>query len=443
MKQPKAQSLNLAAWVSVTIVLTVALVGTSILIAVTVSTSYEGEMSSSQEQIGADYFGIRPQHDSGGRPTGPTDRAEIAGIAGISRVALASDDISLPSISVTNQGEKRSTTGFSLAKTEPSFFPLRHLAVSAGRLFDAADGADQVAVIGPDLAAAKGWTVGDKVSHPALDTTYEIVGVLNRTDASLSGFEAFGKFNELALIPLEAPLRLNANYIPPEMSENLNSDRPTLWVSVDQGIALTSLTETVRDRLAELTSQSLYVLSGKPIAITYQHIKDQTSVSLWQVTAIVAAIGLVNISGLIMMHLFLDAREVGIKRAFGASAESIRLTYVLRYLWLSVLGAVLATLLSAALVPSFARALGTDVTSSASRLVLGLVLILAIGPLSSLLPSTLAARLSPVSAIRDQAGWGIGRRRFDLRQLLVAFAFGTAMGRCYLSACLAYLRWKT
>lgn len=426
MKRSIVRQANLIVWVSIAIVITIALVGTSILVATTVSSSYESEVNGSEEMIGADYFGIRPADRSGGRPVDAKDRMEIGKLSGVSKVALARDAISLATIKVTVSGSQSITKGFEVINVEPGFFSLRHLVLAEGRLFDAVDGGSaKVAVVGADLAAAKGWTVGSLLTHPELQEGYEIIGILNATDASLEGFSS-SQFNNMAFTPFDSSIIWNR--------ENQYRDkfpdkgRVTLWVAVQEGIAPTSLTSAVLDRLSESTGQSLYILNGAATRITYGHVTAQTVGSLWQMTVAVAVIGLINIAGLIMMHIFLNAKEIGIRRACGATSARIRLSLFVRYLYLSIVGVLLATPIAILCAPLFAKALGAQVGFSHGRLLLGIVLVLLIGPLASLLPSGIAARLSPTSTIRDQVGWGIGRRRLDVRHLLVAIAFGTATG---------------
>lgn len=429
--------LNLTAWVSIAIVVTIALVGASILIAFIVNTSYEGETKRLSEEIGADYFMVSsddllPQ-TPGSRFAEPRDAIEIRKIKGVEDATVSTRECGFATYSVTKaEGSKVSESGFSIIGVEPTFFSVRHLVPSDGRLLDAADEGSYFAVVGAELAKEKGWKVGSVVKHLLLAKTYTIAGILKGTETSFWGFDQAGHdsmdlmvFVPLAAMPVASDL---VNGLRPDETVRYYS-KTLLWVSVKDGIAPTSLTEEVVARLGEITGQqTLGATTGKPTKVITEYVARQTTGSLWQISLIVAIIGLINISGLIMMHVFLNAKEIGIRRASGASADRIRIEYLFRYLRVSLLGTIIAVILSLGAAPFVARFLGATVDYSLPRIAQGIVLVLLIGPLASLAPAGQASKLSPVASIRDQMGWGIGRRRFDLRQLFVALAFGTAIG---------------
>lgn len=328
---------------------------------------------------------------------------------------------------------------------QPEYFRVRGLLLEQGRSFDRMDDGKKVAVIGKAIADFYGLSPGSIFRDLMLAEQYKVVGVLKEV-ANEPGIEeelrsevADWSVNTKVFLPFNPVFKIR-NAHPTEMERHpIRQERNVqLWASVKEGWNLTDVAEAARALFEKEKGDKVFVEQGKPLKITYTQVVEQTTGSLDLIATLVVVVGLLNVSGLIVMNTFINAKEVGIKRACGANKSQIVSDYLRRYFSLSLIGTAIAVALAYYIAPAVARYQGASVDWSASKLSLGILLTVAIGPLCSILPARLASSISPVDSIRDRAAWGRGRRRIDLRQLLISLAFGSAIAVIFFTSFYGY-----
>lgn len=111
-----------------------------------------------------------------------------------------------------------------------------------------------------------------------------------------------------------------------------------------------------------------------------------------------AAVGLMNI---LLVSVTERIREIGISKAIGATVENIRLQYFIEGILISLIGGLLGILfgLTAGLVVSkFTKSV---FTVPWDWVIIGIVVCLAVGLISSIYPAIKASRLNPIEALRQ------------------------------------------
>ncbi len=420
--------------VSVALVVVIFIMGSSIFAIEFVLSGYERTAKEQVEETRADYFAmmLRPEQD----------RAQIeqivSGFSSIDRIALTRQGSGMFGYRRPGSEERNAVN---VQCVDPNFFAIRHLQLAEGRFLDAGDEGAYVAVIGAAIAQRHGWGLGSRVMHPYMLSTYEVVGILKKIDAEFNEavtpepeFLEASQLTYDVFVPFDAVPFPNASHA--EMQRRLapledNMRHRFLWVSVIEGEAVSSVGEALRDAIAEGTGWRPTLTLGRPAKLVHSYVSGQTNRSLTVSTLVAIAVAMLNVSGLIMMQTYLRAKEIGIKRACGASADHIRREFLRYYAQLSTLGGVLATILAITVFPPVMQRLHIPYSISPMRIASLALFIMLIGPLCSLIPASMAARMSPLDTIADRRAWGVRRRRIDLRQIFISLGFGTAIAAVF------------
>jgi putative ABC transport system permease protein len=119
-------------------------------------------------------------------------------------------------------------------------------------------------------------------------------------------------------------------------------------------------------------------------------------VGLGSVALLVGGIGVANT---MIISVLERRREIGLRRALGATRAHIRMQFLAEALLLSALGGVLGALLGACVTAAMALANGWPFALPPQTLVIGLGATLAIGAVAGLYPAVRAARTPPTAAL--------------------------------------------
>lgn len=414
--------------VSVALVVVIVIIGCSIFAVDFVRSGYGRSSSELVEETPGDHFGLSLEPAQ--------DREQIEQIASrfqsIEQVSFTRwTSVGFGSITMTKDGETQFTPGVLILCVDPQFAPVRGLKLAEGRYLDAGDDGDYVAVIGAALAELTGWELGSKVSHPFLESKYTVIGIFKHTDASFIG-SSYTSVGKMVLVPFGSPPIAN-HYLPAYVRPSLEKHHMSRWVwaSVKQGESASEVGERLRAAIAEEIAWPAVFYVGHPAKIIHSYVEKQTNQALTVSTLVAIAVAMLNVSGLIMMQTYLRAKEIGIKRACGASTDHIRREFLHYYAQLSALGGVLATIIAITVFPPVMDHLGIPYSISPLRIAFLALFIMLIGPLCSLIPASIAARMSPLDTIADRRAWGVRRRRIDLRQIFISLGFGTAIAAVF------------
>ncbi len=129
--------------------------------------------------------------------------------------------------------------------------------------------------------------------------------------------------------------------------------------------------------------------------------------STGQVTLIASFIGLITLLGAAigLMNIMLVAvaertREIGIRKAIGASSKAIRNQFLLESVIISQLGGVVGIILGIFVGNLMSMVMQSDFIVPWNWVTLGVVVCLVVGILSGLMPALKAAKLDPIDSLR-------------------------------------------
>jgi putative ABC transport system permease protein len=277
---------------------------------------------------------------------------------------------------------------------------MMHLALSEGRFLDDEDVATmaQVCVIGsavrrdlfgfaPALGRAikvnERWLTVIGVIAPARGAGQEVQGVrLASTvnDVYLPVTTAQRKF---ALPPLKSPLdELVVEIVPGHRPQEAAGVIDTLLEGLHGGASDYAL--VVPEALLEQSRRT-------------QRLFDIVMGCIAGISLLVGGIGIMNI----MLATVLErTREIGVRRAVGATRRDIRNQFVVEAFTISATGGLLGIGMGIAIAKGVAFYASWDTIVTATSIVLATVVAMSVGLLSGLYPALRAAALDPIDALR-------------------------------------------
>ncbi len=289
--------------------------------------------------------------------------------------------------------------GVSIAPAGPEFFPAAGLRLAAGRfLTDADDQARRpVVVLGAEAAKSLGfqpYMVGQAVRIE--EHAFEVVGVAEPTGNI--GWEGIDSF---AMIPPNT-----VEYLQLGSWETGDLSAPQIWVWVtlrDHILDATEETVRILRRMRRLGPQQENDFAVNP-NLDLTALKEKTAETFGSLLLGVAAVSLV-VGGIGVMNIMLVSvtertREIGIRRAVGATGAAILVQFVLEAVVLCLLGGCLGAGTGWYAARLMSQNAGWPSVVTPESVILALGVSVAVGLFFGIYPAIRASRLDPVEALR-------------------------------------------
>jgi putative ABC transport system permease protein len=303
------------------------------------------------------------------------------------------------------QGQRRASYGseainMTVAGTTSEFFAVRARDLQLGGPLTPADIDDQarVAVLGwgaySDLFPEDEYPVGQTINIDGI--RFEVVGVLEEVGG-------FGPDDDTIYVPLStAQVRFFPN-------RTLSGEHPVdaIYASAASetqvDAAVEQITELMRERhnLGPDDVDDFQVTSQQAILDIAGQITGILTVFLGAISGISLLVGGIGIMNIMLVSVTERTREVGIRKAVGATKRDILLQFLLEAIVLSFLGGALGIILGIAganLVSNLTPDLVTKVTIGTLALASGVAS--AVGLVFGVYPALRAANLRPIDALR-------------------------------------------
>ena len=281
--------------------------------------------------------------------------------------------------------------------TTESYYDIQNLQLSMGRWLKQSDLDNHTYVCVLNQTAAEelvGYTdcVGQAVTLN--QTKYTIVGVLADDENSLTSLLTSGTM--IAYLPYTSLVRLSGT-VSPEVS--------TFYVSAPQGGTLDQAETAVTNLLMEYCEKdedAFEVSSQDSLESALSSVTSMMTVMLGGIAGISLVVGGIGIMNIMLVTVTERTREIGIRKAIGASRGTILTEFLMEAVVLCMMGCCLGIFLSWAIL----QIVNTVVASldMAFHLNLGVVLIsvgfcFVIGLVFGLYPANKAAKMKPIDAL--------------------------------------------
>jgi putative ABC transport system permease protein len=271
--------------------------------------------------------------------------------------------------------------------------------LAEGRFFDARDELEhaQVCLIGPEVRRnlfGYGAAIGRQLK--VNDVWLEVIGVLS-DDASLAGGNASaGESTARQIwIPVSTAMRKFDR-------DPLDAPVDELLVTVKEGTSTRRTARVIEPLLERLHGGADDYEVVVPEALLEQSRQTQRifNVVMGSIAGISLLVGGIGIMNIMLASVLERTREIGVRRAIGATQRDIRAQFVVESFAISLLGGVAGIVIGIVLARIVAAYAGWPTVITIWSLLLSTGVSITVGLVSGIYPAARAAELNPVEALR-------------------------------------------
>ena len=300
------------------------------------------------------------------------------------------------SSSVTAKGDEASGD-VTVYGTTPAFYDVQGMQLAMGRWLKTSDVENHTYVCVINETAATeliGYVdcVDQAISLNGVE--YTIVGVLSDNEDSLTSMMTSGSL--AVYLPYTSLLRL---------SDSLTSEVASFYVSAPADGTMetveAAMTEILMERFED-DDEAFTVSSQSVLEDTMSSITSILTILLGGIAAISLVVGGIGIMNIMLVTVTERTREIGIRKAIGASRGTILSQFLMEAVVLCMLGCCLGIFLSWAILQTVSTVVASlDMTFSLDGgvVLIAVVFCFIIGVVFGLYPANKAAKMKPIDAL--------------------------------------------
>jgi putative ABC transport system permease protein len=310
------------------------------------------------------------------------------------------------SASISEQviGNGRNTTA-SLAATEPAYQQIRNVKLAAGDFFTEDDMTRKTlsAVIGSQVATdlfdtpdqAIGQTV--RISFGPFSLNLTVIGVAQPRGGNST--------DDTTVI---MPLTTFQSKVPFGRSPTGKSTVQSIIVKVKDGQSLDNAKAAITSILtASHGTQDFQVQSQDDLLATSKKVTRTLTILLGAIAGISLVVGGIGIMNIMLVSVTERTREIGIRKAVGASRDNILMQFVMEAVIVTLAGGIVGVIVgigAAALANGQDFGTGTTVNTqvSSTSVVVAFAVSVIIGLFFGIYPAWRASQLDPIEALRSE-----------------------------------------
>ena len=279
--------------------------------------------------------------------------------------------------------------------TTPNYVPVRNYTVTYGRMFTAGDdeSRQRYAVVGGAVPTMLNVNPAALINQTILirGQPFEVIGVLGE-----KGSQGFENPDERIMIPLStAQFRL------------FGTDRlRSIAVQVKDGVPLqqgmVDIERILRreHKVRPGGDNDFQIRNQQDILATQQETTETFKMLLGSIAAVSLLVGGIGIMNIMLVSVTERTREIGIRKALGATKVNVLLQFLIEALVLCLIGGALGVLAGAGGATAMSRFLGWNTFISPAAVGVAFAFSAVVGIFFGLWPARRAATLNTIEALR-------------------------------------------
>lgn len=301
-------------------------------------------------------------------------------------------ELVLPTVSsAANIRYGQEIVGASISGVTSDYFAGNNLELLDGSFFSAEDNITrrQVVVLGHDLAEdlfPAGGAVGNYISiFRNQAKKYLVVGVLDEKDSTIGS-----SYNSVAFIPFNT------------YDQRFRSvDQVSSYIlKVGADFSAIEVANNVEDYLLSLVSSNdFYVYSPAQIVEMADEVTTIFTSFLAAIAAISLVVGGIGIMNIMLVSVIERTREIGVRKALGATPKTIRSQFLVEAITLTIFGGIIGIIFGGFVSYVIVNAVGWNLVFSWSAVVLALGFSTLVGVFFGWYPAMKASKLDPIAAL--------------------------------------------
>jgi putative ABC transport system permease protein len=331
------------------------------------------------------------------------------GVASADRVSLTTDDADalrrdapalravVPEIRRGQQVEYlNQNVNVNVNGTVPEYVSVNNYEIEHGRMFTAGDGSSRkrVAVLGnevPEQLGANGAAmIGQQLMIRGIP--FEIIGILAKKGSTSPWFNP----DEQILIPLEtAQYRIFG-------SDRVNSITVQVMHPDSMTVAMIEIEQVMRREhaIAPGKDNDFQIRDFTTFLTTMEETTKTFTFLLGGIAAVSLLVGGIGIMNIMLVSVTERTREIGIRKALGATRKNILLQFLVEALVLCFLGGIIGILFGSGGAMLLSKLANWNTLVSPGAVALALAFSAGVGVFFGIWPARRAARLDPIEALR-------------------------------------------
>ena len=332
----------------------------------------------------------------------------VRGVASDQRISLTVDDADalkrdaslltavIPELS-RNQQVKYGNMNInvSVVGTTPNYAPVRSYEVPYGRMFTEGDdqGRQRYAVLGSQVPEMLGANAAAMIGQMILirGIPFEIIGILSE-----KGSQGFFNPDEQVLIPLQtARFRV------------FGTDRlRTITVQVRDGLPLeqgmVDLERVLRreHKIRPGAENDFSIRNQREFLATQQAATQILTALLASIAAVSLVVGGIGIMNIMLVSVTERTREIGVRKALGATRTNIMLQFLIEALVLCVTGGTIGIIIGVGTAVGLSKIMHWNTLISPASILIAFGFSAGVGLFFGIWPARKAASLDPIIALR-------------------------------------------